>query len=73
MKEAAIQLQKATIAQLSGEIMIDSLKDVTPKPKDTEELFGGTVALKKYDGKFVEVDLPELYRKLKRLFEKEAE
>jgi hypothetical protein len=68
--ELIISIQKGL---LSGEIIIDSLKDLPPKLKDTEELFGGTVALKKYDGKFVEVDLPELYRKLKRLFEKKED
>jgi hypothetical protein len=73
-KDATIEAQQLTIATqrlvLRGDIFFESLKDVTPKPKDKEELLGGTVAIKKYDGKFVEVDLPELYRKLKRMFEK---
>lgn len=71
MKEAAIQLQQATIAQLTGEVVIDSLKDMTPKPKDKdkEELLGDIVSLVPLKGKGFEVNLPEIFRKLKRLFE----
>ena len=70
MKEAAIQLQQVTIAQLTGEVVIDSLKDVTPKAKDKdkEELLGDIVSLVPLKGKGVEINLPELLRKLKQMF-----
>ena len=73
MKDAAIQLQKVTIAQLTGEVVFESLKDVTPKPKDKdkEELLGDIVSLVPIKGKGFEVNLPELLRKLKQLFKKE--
>lgn len=71
-KNATIQAHELTISiqkgLLSGEIIIDSLKDVTPKPKDTEEMLGGTLAIKKYEGKGFDLDLPEIFRRLKKLF-----
>lgn len=74
MKEAAIQLQKVTIAQLTGEVVIDSLKDVTPKPKneDKEEILGNMVSLIPIKGKGVEIHLPEIVRKLKELFKEKG-
>lgn len=73
MKDAAIQLQKVTIAQLTGEVVFESLKDVTPRPKDKdkEELLGDLVSLVPLKGKGFEVNLPELFRKLKQLFKRE--
>lgn len=73
MREVAIQLQKVTIAQLTGEVVVQSIKDVTPKPKDKEkeELLGDIVSLVPIKGKGFEVNLPELLRKLKQLFKKE--
>jgi hypothetical protein len=70
MKEATIQLQQVTIAQLTGEVVFESLKDVTPKPKDKdkEELLGDIVSLVPIKGKGFEVNLPEIFRKLKQLF-----
>jgi hypothetical protein len=44
------------------------MKDVTPKADDKEKLLGGIVALTTYKDKGVEVNLAELYRKLKGLF-----
>lgn len=76
-KDATIQLQQTTInqqhRQLSGELLIESMKDVTPKPKDkdTEEVLGGMVEIKKYEGKVVNVNLAEIYRRIKRSFSKE--
>jgi hypothetical protein len=73
MKDAAIQLQRVTIAQLTGEIVFESLKNVTPTPKDKdkEELLGDIVSLVPLKGKGFEVNLPELLRKLKQLFKRE--
>jgi hypothetical protein len=71
-KNATIQAQQLMIeiqkALLSGEIIFDSLKDVTPKPEDKENLLGGVLALTTYKDKGIEVNLAELYRKLRRLF-----
>ena len=48
--------------------MIESVEDVTPSPKDKEELFGGILALATYKNRGIEVNLVELYRKLRGLF-----
>ena len=72
-KNATIETQRLTIdiqrALLSGEVISDSVKVVTPKPKDRdlEELLGGTVALIPVEGKGVRINLPEIFRRLKRL------
>jgi hypothetical protein len=41
---------------------------VTPTPKDKEELIKDTLSLIPYQGKGFEVNLPEIFRRLKRLF-----
>ncbi|HEY0080077.1 MAG TPA: hypothetical protein VGB73_15810 [Pyrinomonadaceae bacterium] len=66
-QQLIIEVQKGL---LSGEVIVNSMKDVTPKPKDKdkEELLGGTVSIIPLKGKGVEINLPELFRKLKRLF-----
>ncbi len=66
-QQLIIEVQKGL---LSGEVMINSMKDVTPKLKDKEkeEFLGGTVALIPIKGKGVEIHLPEIFRRLKQLF-----
>jgi CheY-like chemotaxis protein len=64
-QQLIIQTQKGL---LSGEIVLNSMIDVTPKEDDKEKLLGGVVALTTYKDKGVEVNLAELYRKLKGLF-----
>jgi hypothetical protein len=49
-------------------IVSNSVKDVTPKAGDKEEFLRGVVALTTYKEKGVEVNLAELYRKLKSPF-----
>jgi len=44
------------------------MKDITLKADDKEELLGGIVALATFKENGVEVNLGELYRKLKGLF-----
>jgi hypothetical protein len=69
LANAAIQTQQVTINHLlSGAVMIESVEDVTPSPKDKEELFGGILALATYKNRGIEVNLVELYRKLRGLF-----
>lgn len=74
-KNATIEAQRLTIdiqkGLLSGEILIDSIKDVTPKLEDKEDFLGGVLSLATYKDKGVEINLAELYRKLKKLFKKE--
>lgn len=68
---ATVRAQQVTIDRLlSDDVMAESLKDVTPKPKDEdrEDLLGGTVALTKTNWKGVEFNLPEIFRRLRRLF-----
>lgn len=76
-KNATVQAQQLTISiqqgLLSGEIVFDSMKDVTPKSKDTEDLLGGMLSLKKYEGKGFDVDLPEMFRRFKKLFSEKDE
>lgn len=56
----------ATILQTSLVTMSTS-----GKKEDKEELFGGTVALKKYEGKGFEVNVPNIYRWIKNQFHKD--
>jgi hypothetical protein len=71
-KDAAIQLQQTTIAQqrqmLTGDIVLESMKDVTPRPKDAEEVFGGLAEITKYEGKGFNLNLPEAFRRLRKMF-----
>ena len=73
--DATIEAQQIIIQQqrgITGEVILESIKDVTPRTKeeDKEDLFGGKVSLTKYKGKFFDLDVPTIYRELKRLFSK---
>jgi hypothetical protein len=77
---AALQLKDVTIGQLtatveqqhylSGKVLQNSLQLVesSADPGDKEDIVEGVVALRKYEGKGFEINLPELYRRLKRRF-----
>ena len=78
---AALQFKDATIAQLSstsgqpaqlpGEVLSASLQVIqssAPESVDHEEMLDGLVELHKYKGRFYEVNLPEIYRRLRHLF-----
>jgi hypothetical protein len=73
-KNATIQAQQLTIdvqkRLLNGVIMVDSIKNVTPKPEDKESLLGGVVALATLKEKGVEINWGELFRKLRNKFAK---
>jgi hypothetical protein len=77
LKEATIQAQQFVIEQqdrvLSSKVMIESLKSVTPKPKeeDKEELLNDMITLTKVNWKGVEFNLPEIFRRLRRMFKKD--
>lgn len=78
-KNATIEAQQITItiqkALLNGEILLNSMKDVTPKEKveDREEFFDGTLALSVYKDKGVEVNWAKMFRQLKELFSKKGD
>lgn len=75
-KEATIEAQQMTIHQqkflLAENVITQSIVDITPEKDkdDKEELLGGTVALTTYKDYGVEVNLAELYRKMKGWFDK---
>lgn len=72
-KDATIQLQQATInlqrRMLGGEVMLESVKDVTPKPKG-EETLGGLVEITDIELKGVTLKLSEVFRRLRKKFGK---
>lgn len=71
LAHATIQTQQVAIDVLKGDVLLQSVKDVTPKKSDDKEIFlGGTVALKAFNYKGLEVNYPEIFRKLKQLFKK---
>ena len=73
LANATIQTQQVTIDYLlSGDIILQSVKDVTPRTihEDKEMVLGRAVALTKIDKYGVEVNLAEIFRKLRRLFSK---
>jgi hypothetical protein len=75
--DATIEAQQIIIQQqrgLTGEIILESIKNVTPRSKEEDkvDLFGGKVSLTKYKGKFFDLDVPTIYRELKRLFSKKS-
>lgn len=71
LKEATIEAQQTTIQLLRGNVMLESLKDVTPKSgEDKEPVLLGTVALTKFNWKGLEINYPEIFRKLRALFKK---
>lgn len=78
-KESTIQNQQVTINQqqrlLSGEVMTDSIKNVTPQAKaeDKEALIDGILSVGQYEEKGVQLNLAEIVRRLKRLFKGEEE
>jgi hypothetical protein len=73
-KDATIGAQQLTMDHqqriLNGEVVFESLRTVTPNTtsKDKEELLSGTLAITRYEGKGFEINLPELFRKLRNLF-----
>lgn len=75
-KDATIETQNFLIARqrlLSGKIMADSLQQETQSStnKDKEKVLDGLAEITVYEGKGVNINLPEVFRRLKRLFKKE--
>lgn len=79
LKNAEIQAQDTTIENqrrmiafqkrfLSGEVVVDSLKEMKPKPEDPEDLIPGIITLKPLLVKGVQINLGEILRRVKSLF-----
>jgi hypothetical protein len=76
LREATIQTQQATIMHLSAlneGVMVESLERATLQrnAKDTEEVLGGIVEITKYEGKGVNINLAEIFRRLRQFFSEE--
>lgn len=71
-KDATIQAQRITLIQqehlLSGEVIVDSLRRTTPREYASEPVLDGMAEITKYEGKGFNVNLPEIYRRLRQLF-----
>jgi len=67
-QQLIIDVQKGL---LSGEVLLDSMKNVTPTSSNPEkqEFLGGTVSLIPIKGKGVEIHLPEIFRRLRKLLQ----
>lgn len=71
---ATIEAKDQTILALQERLDLRALQPITPSAKeaqDKEELVKDLVAIKKFDYKFIEVNLPEVLRKIKRVFNKD--
>lgn len=67
-KEATINAQNLMIGILNGEVLIDSVKEVSPKSEAKEDVIPGIVSLSTYKDKGVELNLGEMFRRLKKFF-----
>jgi hypothetical protein len=67
-KDATIKAQNLMIGILNGEVLIDAVTDVSPKPEDKEDVIPGVVSLSTYKEKGLEIHLGEVFRRLKRFF-----
>lgn len=76
-KDKTIEAQQFIIdrQRLSGDIMLESLKNVTPQPpkEDKEEVLGGIVEITKYEGKGINVNFAEVFRRLKEYLAKKTQ
>jgi len=77
-KEATIQTQQWLIQHQQRALSGQSLLGPVNEPKasesnwDKEELMGGTVAITPFQGKGLMINLPDLFRRLKRFINKES-
>lgn len=70
-KDATIKAQALMIGILNGEVSLNSVKEMSPKPEDKEEVISGIVALSTYKEKGLEINLGEMFRRVKRFFTEE--
>jgi hypothetical protein len=72
-KNATIQAHQLTIETqrvAPGDLVRDSVVDITPAASESEkeDLLGGAFTITKYQGKGFEINLPEIYRWLRKRF-----
>lgn len=71
-KDATIHAQRFTLTQqehlLSGRVIADSLRQVKPKEDENEPVLNGMAEITKYEAKGFNINLPEIYRRLRQLF-----
>lgn len=67
-KNATIKAQNMMIGMLNGEVLVNSVREIAPKPDDKEDVIPGIVSLSTYKEKGVEINLGEMFRRLKRFF-----
>jgi len=55
---------------VGGDVLVESLKQVAPLPNsnDNEQILDGMAEITKYQGKGFNINLPEIYRRLRQLF-----
>lgn len=71
---ATIEAKDQTITALQERLDLRALQPIVPQAKeaqDKEELVKDIVAIKKFDYKFIELNLPEVLRRIKRAFNKD--
>ena len=71
---ATIEAKGQTILALQERLDLRALQPISPLAKDAqdkEELVKDLVAIKKFDYKFIELNLPEVLRRMKRVFNKD--
>jgi len=70
-KDATIKAQNLTIGILNGDVLLNSVREITPRPDDKEQVISGIVSLSTYKEKGVEINLGEMFRRLKKFFTKD--
>lgn len=77
LKEATIQQQQLTIQQqrqVTGGVLIESVRIANTPEEDKEKVLGGTVAITKFKWKFLEFDTPDIWRRIKQfVFEQDED
>jgi hypothetical protein len=68
-QQATIRAQETTI-ELQTRILVPERITADNQSSSREELFGGTVALTKYEGKGFEINLPAIFRRLRNAFKR---
>jgi hypothetical protein len=67
-KDATIKAQNLTIGILNGDVLVKSIREISPNPEDKEQVIPGIVALSTYKEKGLEINLGEMFRRIKKFF-----
>ena len=66
LKDATLRTQEVALRLINGEILTNSVSDESSKPDEKEDVIPGVLALSTYKEKGLEINLGELFRKLKK-------